>query len=175
MASADKIIGKLGTPIIAKDFSLQRNSGIFKVQNKEDFNKLIGKAVKGKEEQFLFQEFLDLEREFRLLVMGDKVRVAHTKAVRDYSGFEVIDPTPASNLTFINPDQIPEEMKDLAVKAAKALDTEIAGVDVCEEKGTGKYYILEVNRGPGFWHDPEKSPELSELAKYFSEELEIKK
>lgn len=175
VSNAGKIIGKLGTPIIAKDFSLQRNSGIFKVQNEEDFKKLTGKVVKGKEEQFLFQEFLNLKREFRLLVMGDKVRVVHTKAVRDYTGFEVIDPTPASNLTFVDPNQIPEGMKELAVRAAKALDTEIAGVDVCEEEKTGKYYILEVNRGPGFWHDPEKSPELPELAKFFSEELGKKK
>lgn len=175
VANANKIIEKLGTPIIAKDFALQRNSAIFKLQNIEDFKKLTGKSVKDREGQFLFQEFLNLERELRLLVMGESVRVVHTKAVRDYSGFEVIDPTPADNLTFVDPDQIPEGMKELAVKAAKALDTEIAGVDVCEEKGTGKYYVLEVNRGPGFWHDPEKSPELSELAKYFAEELEKKK
>lgn len=166
-----EILKRLGSPVIAKDYASQRNTKIFILKDTKDFEQLKSVKMEEREAQFLFQEFIDIDKEFRLLVMGDKVAVVHTKAVRDYTGFQVVDNTPSDNYVFIDPKEIPDQLKKLAVAAAKTLGVEVAGVDAAIEKKTGKSYILEVNRGPGFLHDPARSPELPELAKFFAKEL----
>jgi D-alanine-D-alanine ligase-like ATP-grasp enzyme len=51
---------------------------------------------------------------------------------------------------------------------------QIAGVDIAEDQNTGKYYLIEVNRGPGFTYDTEVSPEMDQIAKFLKEEAENK-
>ena len=46
------------------------------------------------------------------------------------------------------PIKLSEELQNLAVKAANAVKTEIAGVDIIESENG--YQILEVNSIPGF-------------------------
>jgi glutathione synthase/RimK-type ligase-like ATP-grasp enzyme len=41
-------------------------------------------------------------------------------------------------------------MRRLALKAARILQFEFAGVDFITHKKTGQMYLLEVNRSPGF-------------------------
>jgi len=168
--NSSELINFLNLPLIAKEYALQRNQGIFMIRSKADFTQLLAMEIWGKESQFLFQKFINIEKEYRLLVLGDKVAVAHTKAVRDYQGFRVVDNTPENNVTFIDPRQISEEMKSEAVTAARVLNTEIAGVDVCQEKKTGNVYVIEVNRGPGFFTDRNFSPELTEVADFLIRE-----
>ena len=170
---AAEILERLGSPVIAKDYGAQRNSQIFILKEKNDFEKIKLERTKAREGQFLFQKFIELEKEYRLLVLGDRVVVVHTKATRDYRNFRVVDNTPSDNYVFIDPQKISPELKEIAVAAAQVLGVEVAGVDACIEKGTGKNYILEVNRGPGFLHDPAKSPELSELAKFLAGKLNV--
>jgi glutathione synthase/RimK-type ligase-like ATP-grasp enzyme len=169
----EDILKKLGSPVIAKDYGAQRNSQIFILRERKDFEKIKLERTNSREGQFLFQKYIGLEKEYRLLVLGSRVAVVHTKAIRDYSGFRVVDDTPSDNYVFIDPEKISRDLKEMAVKAAQVLGVEVAGVDACIEKGTGKNYILEVNRGPGFLHDPAKSPELPELAKFLAGELNI--
>lgn len=170
---AAEILERLGSPIIAKDYATQRNSQIFILREIKDFEKLKSERTKDREGQFLFQKFIEFEAEYRLLVLGDRVAVVHTKAPRDYGDFRVVDNTPSDNYVFIDPQKISPELKKIAVAAAQVLGVEVAGVDACIEKKTGKNYVLEVNRGPGFLHDPTKSPELPELAKFLAGKLNV--
>lgn len=171
---AGEILKRLGSPVIAKEYASQRNTKIFILRDAKDFKQLKSVKMEGREAQFLFQEFIDIEKEFRLVVLGDKVAVVHTKAVRDYTGFQVVDNTSSDNFVFIDPKEISDQLKKLAVAAARSLGVEVAGVDAAIERKTDKNYILEVNRGPGFLHDPAKSPELPELAKFLAKELRSK-
>lgn len=170
---AAEILERLGIPVIAKDYGVQRNSQIFILREKMDFEKIKLERTKDREGQFLFQKFIEFEKEYRLLVLGNRVAVVHTKAPRDYHNFRVVDNTPSDNYVFIDPQKISPELKKIAVAAAQVLGVEVAGVDACIEKGTGKNYILEVNRGPGFLHDPARSPELPELAKFLAGKLSV--
>lgn len=169
-----EILKKLKSPVIAKDYGTQGNKEIFILRNTHDFEQLDLVKVKKREGQFLFQRFVDIDKEYRLLVTKDRVAVVHTKAVRDYCSFRVVDNTPEDNIVFLDPKKISDELKHWAISAAKVLGVEIAGIDACVEKKTGKVFVFEVNRGPGLMHDPKKSPELSELAKFFAQELKAK-
>ncbi|TET55680.1 MAG: RimK family alpha-L-glutamate ligase [Promethearchaeota archaeon] len=91
---------------------------------------------------FYLQEFVEhSNRDIRILVLGDNViagmyRVSDSWKTNIYSGAKA------------EPIEITQELKDLALKAAKITKTEIAGIDILEsEKG---YLVLEVNSIPGF-------------------------
>lgn len=164
----DYIIEKLGFPIIAKELVGQHMSGIYAISSKEQFDQL-PKIIGEKERvaKYLFQKSIDLDSEFRLLVLGDHVAVVHTKVPRDYSNLKLDYNSPDVYEEYLNTDSISEENKQIAVHAAQVLNIQIAGVDLAIEKDTGKAYIIEVNRGPGFNYDMKVSPEIGELAKFF--------
>jgi len=91
---------------------------------------------------FYLQEFIEHQnRDIRILVLGDKVvtgmyRVSDSWKTNIYSGARA------------EPIELTNEMKNLAINAAKITKTEIAGVDIIEsEKGLT---VLEVNSIPGF-------------------------
>lgn len=172
--NADKIISTLNLPIIAKDTRAQGNKGIYVIRKKEDFHELLDSnkiRPTGSPIQFLFQEFIDIDKEYRLLVLKDKVGTAHTKVKRKYDqiviGWEDINSQPE----FVDPNILPNSLKIAAIKAAKALNVEIAGVDGCIAKNSDKPIILEVNRGPGFEYDTKKSPEIPAVADFLKKEL----
>ncbi len=164
-----RIISKFGYPIVAKEFATQHGKGVYVIRDEKDFDNLLLRKREDRKENFLFQKFIPIEREYRLLVMGDKVTVAQ-KMHRDTSKFALSIDWEAEEV-FTNVGEIPQAAQDIAVKAAKSLNIEIAGVDIAFEKETGKIWLLEVNRGPGFTFDVNKSPEIPELAKFFKEEL----
>lgn len=165
----EKIISKFGFPIVAKEFATQHGKGIFVIRKKEDFKTLLGREKDERKEHYLFQKFIEIEKEYRLLVMGDKVRVIQ-RMHRDTTKFALSIDWNAEE-EFVDSKEIPREMQDIAVKAARTLNIEIAGVDAAIEKGTGKIWLFEVNRGPGFTYDVKKSPEIPRLANFFEEEL----
>lgn len=165
----DYIIDKLGFPIIAKELVGQHMSGIYAISNKKQFEelpKLIGE--KNRIAKYLFQKSIDLDSEYRLLVLDDRVGVVHTKVPRDYSNLKLDYSSPDVNEKYLDVSVVSQENQELAIRAAKVLNIQIAGVDLAIEKETKKAYIIEVNRGPGFNYDMTVSPEISELAKFFN-------
>jgi hypothetical protein len=169
-----RIISSLGFPIIAKDSLAQGNSGIYLLKNERDFQKLLEmreKRLSGACIQFLFQQFVDIDKEYRLLVLGDRVAIAHKKDKRNYGSLIVTYDIPDLETEFVDIKEIPDFLKITAVKAAKALDLEIAGVDICQIKGCEGLIVFEVNRGPGFEYDETKSSEISEVANFLEKNL----
>ena len=169
---ADYIISELGFPVVAKELNSQHGSGIRILRDKGDFKKLISEeATKDSDvNQYLFQKYIEFDGEYRFLVMGKKVRSVQ-KMYRDTSGYKLrIDMNRAEE--FLPVENFPPEMLKIAVDATKALNLQIAGIDLAVEKGTGKVYLFEVNRGPGFTYDTKVSPEIPELAKFIEEKIE---
>ena len=163
----DYIISKFGLPLIAKEVTRQQGKGVSLLKRKEDF-KFWQKS--DPEDQFLFQKFHPNEEEYRLLVLGDKIAVYERKIRQDPKEFRGNVALGAKE-EFLSLRDCPEEMKKMAVKAAKVLNYEIAGVDILIDSHTGKRWLLEVNRGPGFTYDPKVSPELPALVSYFASRL----
>ncbi len=165
----DNIIGRVGLPLIAKEFVSQHGVGIRSVRSREDFVKLKNEVSSNGGKQFMFQKFIEIDKEYRFLVMGDKVRSVQ-QMYRDTSKYKLsIDMNRQEE--FLPVAEFSEEMKYIAVKAAKVLNLQVAGVDLAVEKGTGKVFLFEVNRGPGFTYDTKVSPEIPELTKFITEKL----
>lgn len=169
----EKIVKRLGFPLIAKELSTQRGRGVHKINSYGDLSKLPMKDAAGGDNQYLFQEFVDLGEEFRLLVLGEKVAVWEKKVVTAEGEFRH-NVSLGAKEEFLDISKIPPELEKIAIMGAKVLGLQIAGVDVAKETKSGKYRLIEVNRGPGLTYDTKISPELSELAKFFKMELEGK-
>ena len=167
----DCLENKYGYPLVAKELLLQQGKGIFLIKKRKDFDFL--KKTKP-EDQFFFQKFYPNEKEYRLLVLGDRVAVYERKIRIDPLEFRGNVALGAKE-EFLKVNQAPKEMKTMAVKAAQILGLEVAGVDIFIASQTGKQWLLEVNRGPGFTYDLEVSSELLELASFFAQRLGIKK
>jgi len=165
----ERVVKELGLPLIAKELSTQRGSGVHKISSINDFEKLPVTDSTGKENQYLFQEFVDFDTEYRILVLGGDARVWEVKTMTVKGVFRHNVSLGATE-EFLDINAIPEDLKNLAVKSAKALNLQVAGVDIAINKSTIGYHLIEVNRGPGFTYNDISSPEMEEMAKFLLEE-----
>lgn len=169
-----RIVEKFGFPIVAKEVRTQRMQRVYLLKTLKDFDKLPVITGSGSPARYLFQKFINFDKEFRILVLGKKIGIIHTKTLRDNTGFKVGYSDMDEYPEFLNPEDVSTIIKETAIKAANVLHIQIAGVDICREKETGKVFVFEVNRGPGIDYDTNVSQELSKIAKFFSFELNIK-
>jgi glutathione synthase/RimK-type ligase-like ATP-grasp enzyme len=164
------LIRKFGLPLVAKELSTQRGKGVILIKTKEDFKKLPLTDNKGRNNQYLFQKFVKIKDEFRVMVLGDKVRVWESKIITDKKEFRH-NVALGANEEFLPIAKIPESIAEIAVAGAKTLNLQIAGVDIAIEKGSEKLFLVEINRGPGITYDTNISPEIDEFAKYLGERV----
>jgi gamma-F420-2:alpha-L-glutamate ligase len=142
----DLIEKELGFPVVVKTLRSTRGAGVVLCQDREQFDSLaslLGDANPGSD--FIFQQYIRHShgRDVRLLVIGDKVSAAMERRSKNGSFKSNISLGGAGFC--IEP---PPEMADLALKAAKSLHLDIAGIDVLYDE-TG-YRICEANSSPGF-------------------------
>jgi len=162
------IIEKFSFPVVAKNTISHHSKGIFVLREREDFEKFLRNESVKKTDQFLFQKFVPLESEYRLLVLGGRVATVQ-KMYRDLSGSgSKIDYYKKEE--FQSLESVSNEMKMMAVSSAKSLDMQVAGVDTMISKHDGKEMLIEVNSSPGFTFDTEISPEILELSRYLKKE-----
>ncbi len=157
-----RIIKALGFPIIAKAILSQRNQNIYILKTEDDFNKLIKISKK----EFIFQKFIDIEKEYRFLILGNKVRVLEQKFKRNYEDLKVEYQDLTGPSIFLDLYCATQDANRIALKSAAILGLDIAGVDLAIEKLTKKIFIIEVNKGPGIEPDARTSPELKAFSDY---------
>lgn len=163
-----RIIRALGLPIIAKAILSQRNQNIYILKTEEDFAKLLKTSKK----EFIFQKFIDIEKEYRFLIMGDlpaqtgKVMVLEQKFKRNYKNLKVEYQDLTGPSVFLTLDCATQDANKIALKSASVLGLDVAGVDLAIEKDTKKIFIIEVNKGPGIEPDARTSPELKAFSDY---------
>jgi len=137
-------------PVIIKGSGGDRGTRVFKANNLEELEKLVRDLRKSETEdgrRYMLQEYIENEGDFRILVLGKKVlgvmkraRTAKNEFRNNYSAGGTVE---VANL--------PEEIKKLAVKAARVCGLAVAGVDVAfRDNDFKKPVIWEVNKGPQF-------------------------
>ena len=162
-----KIVKFLGLPLVAKDIFEDKGRGVFLLKKPEDFENLVGQS--GKDNHFIFQKFCPNDGDYRILVLDGKI-ASWEKRTRQTEEFRNNVALGAKE-EFFPLEKIPQEFKVVAEKAAKVVNLEIAGVDLLEEKETGKIWILEVNRSPVFTEDVNVSPEIPAIASFLKKQL----
>ncbi len=128
-------------PIVIKDTGGRRGRGVYLVPDIETVEKIyLGRA----RSNYVVQEYIKNDGEYRVWVIGGKVIGAMHRPVR-VGGFEMVGMTGKSKTI-----ELDREMETLAIKAAEALEVDVAGIDMVRQSGTGTPYVLEVNRAAVF-------------------------
>lgn len=147
---ADEVLKELKFPIVAKENKSRFGFNVHLLKTKKKLLEFIKKNSSRKKtlgcKLYQFQEYIPADFDVRVIVLGGKVVGAIERRSTKPNEFR-------HNLSLggiAKKIELTKEMKALAVNAASALNYEFAGVDLIVNRDTGRLYILEVNRSPGF-------------------------
>ncbi len=141
-----RISSYVGTPFVLKDINTSKGRHNFLIRDKKAFDRFVRKT-KGLPERFIAQSYIENEGDLRLLVLGSQVALV-IKRQRASLTTHLNNTSAGGNATLLPISTLPGEVQQAAVKAAKLLQRQIAGVDMVTDKNTGLWYCLEVNDGP---------------------------
>ena len=137
-------------PIIIKGSGGDRGTRVFKADNVEEMEKLVRDLRKTETEEgkrYMLQEFIPNDGDYRVLVLGKKVLGVMKRSSQSLEEFK-------NNYSAggkVEVATLPQNILDLAVKAAEVCGLAIAGVDVAfRDFDINKPVIWEVNKGPQF-------------------------
>ncbi len=143
---ADLIERELGFPVVVKTIKGTRGGGVFLSENKQAFKDLTALINEANPNiDFIFQKYIKSShgRDIRALVVDGQVIACMERKSADGS-FKSNISLGGNGTTF----KAPKDMEQLAVATAKALNLDVAGVDILfDEHG---YRICEANSSPGF-------------------------
>jgi len=140
--SAKRYLKKIKYPVVLKDAWGRQGRRVFLAKDYKDAIKY-AKQMRESKISFLIQEYIPVNYDIRVIVVGNQA-IGGMKRTAPKNDFR-------SNLAVggsAKPVEISSSLSDIAVKAAKACEIEIAGVDVLQHKND--FYVLEVNRCPQF-------------------------
>jgi RimK family alpha-L-glutamate ligase len=139
-------------PVILKG-SASKGTRVFRANNIEELEKLVREQRKTEIEEgrrYMLQEWIENEGDFRVLVLGEKVLGVMKRSRMGKNEFR-------NNFSLggkVEVAELPQKVKQMAVRAAKFCGIMVAGVDIIIDKkaksNDEKYKILEVNKGPQF-------------------------
>jgi len=95
--------------------------------------------------QMLMQEYLKIDGDMRVIVLGGKVLAS----MRRKSGGSDFRSNFSLGGTVKNVATLEEDIETLAIRSAQACGCYICGVDITVTEDTKKPYIIEVNSSPG--------------------------
>lgn len=130
-------------PLIMKDVKGCGGNNAAFITSREELLKSI--ADQNDSKKFLFQKYIVNDYDWGVLVANNKV----VSAERSYPQDGEYRNNVGAKEVFVDICDIPEDIKDIALKAGNTLGLSWSRSDIIVERGTGKPYLLEVNRFPG--------------------------
>ncbi len=146
-ASIDTVIGGFDFPVIVKASGGRQGRGIYKVENREDLDKLVAELQEEKLPIFI-REFIPNDGDIRVFTVGYKV-IGAMKRTPTAEGEFRSNISQGGEGSEFPIDEYPEVRK-IAERMSELTKTEVAGVDIMLDMDTGKPYILEINPAPQF-------------------------
>ena len=143
---ADFVQKHIGFPAIIKTISGSYGRGVFLAETKKQLKQLLSLAeLTKKSYNIIIQEFVKdtWGKDLRVLVVNNKVVGCMMRQATD-EDFRANISRGGEGI----PYEVNEQIEWLSVESSKALDLDIAGVDLLFDNGG--YKICEVNSNPGF-------------------------
>lgn len=150
----DEIERICNIPCIYKKLSGSLGSQVFLIQDKSLIYDVI--RENRKYNSYIFQQYIPNDFDYRV-VIANELTTSVCKRTRVSDSYRNNVALGASE-EFIDIEDTPIDILELAQNASKILNLNWAGVDIVVDKETNKNYILEVNRRPGL---TENSTEIS--------------
>lgn len=152
----------LGLPIVAKKILSRQGKGVFLVKTVGELLALLEHSDRDK---LILQEFIPNESDFRIFITGTVVGALEERVRQDKKDFRN-NASLGGKEIYSDPKKISLPLKEMALRAAKILHIEVAGVDIVISSKDKKMYLFEVNKSPGFTPEDPKSTEIVSLFNY---------
>ena len=134
-------------PVIIKITRGSLGNGIYLAKNRAELKEIIIKNLK-KSKQYLCQEFIENDYDYRIIVSGmDKILSAE-KRIRKDGEFRNNAYLGATEV-FLSKDTLSKELVNISRRSAEALQLDWTGIDIVRSTTNKRYYVLELNRRPG--------------------------
>jgi ribosomal protein S6--L-glutamate ligase len=133
-----------GLPVIVKLLQGTQGIGVMIAHTMAELSSILD-TMHGLGQEILLQEFIaeSKGKDVRVLVVGDQaVGAMRRKAAKGEFRSNIHRGGEGTAI------ELPEAYKDVAIRAARVVGLEVAGVDLLEAKGGPK--VMEVNSSPGF-------------------------
>lgn len=137
-------------PVIVKGSGGDRGTRVYKADDLEEMERLVRDLRKTETEEgkrYMLQEYIPNDGDYRVLVLGTKVLGVMKRSSQNKEEFR-------NNYSAggkVEVAELPEEITQLAVRAAQTCGLAVAGVDVAfRDNDRNRPVIWEVNKGPQF-------------------------
>lgn len=132
-----------GTPCILKSVQGTKGKDSYLIHNEKELRQII---EQNSDTRFVMQNFIENDGDWRIVVVNFEPKLAifrssHGKDFRNNTSV-------GGDATLIPLDEVDPVILQMATDSAKALNIKIAGADILQDKTTGEYTVLEVNRTP---------------------------
>jgi [lysine-biosynthesis-protein LysW]--L-2-aminoadipate ligase len=108
----------------------------------------------------LIQEWIEFSDRYiwRIDVVGGKIIVANRRfTFNPESEFPLCNGNKGGEIEFLRPEQVPDEVRDLALKTMERFGLEVAGVDLLPDDH-GRLWVIDVNSSPDITLDRYEFP-----------------
>ncbi|MHB1865259.1 MAG: ATP-grasp domain-containing protein [Candidatus Saccharimonadales bacterium] len=140
------LVHKLGLPFILKDIHGRMGKVNYLIKNRRTFDEVV-KAAKDLNKQLVAQEYIPNVGDYRLLIFGDKVYlILYRRRVNNSTHLNNV--SAGGSFKLLELDQLPKSVLAMAVKSARLLNRQVAGIDIVRAKDSNQWFVLEVNEGP---------------------------
>ncbi len=136
----------LGDRFVIKDPGAQRGEMNFLVDSLESYRNATAKLKTGEGDYVLLQQFIDNDGDYRLLVFNSQIPLAFKRTAGDASHLN--NTSKGGMAAKVEVSELPMQLTDMAISSAAALGRESAGVDIIQDRQTGKWFVLEANNAP---------------------------
>jgi len=157
-------------PLIMKDAAGYGGKCNFLVNDYEQLAQIIEVNL---EVDFVIQEFVPNDFDYRCLVINDEITVV-IQRVRGAEATTHLNNTSAGGTgTAVPRTSLSPEARAMVLSAARALGREqLCGVDLIVDKHSGRPYILEVNQPPEIEAGAETEKKMTALLDYIESEVQ---
>ena len=131
-------------PLILKADLGRKGNHNFLVKNKSELRQILSE---NKDLNFVIQPYVPNDGDYRFLVMGSEVRLAFKRS-GDKNKTHLNNTSLGASVEQLNLTEIPKEVIATVKLAASIERLSVAGVDLIEDKVSGKWLVLEVNISP---------------------------
>ncbi|HEX7963344.1 MAG TPA: hypothetical protein VF466_02015 [Candidatus Saccharimonadales bacterium] len=148
-------------PLVLKNASGTRGQDNYVVQDETELQDVLHKNP---QLTFVLQSFIPNDGDCRVVVMGDSVTLVIKRTAQRGSHLNNTSQGGAAELLPVG--DLPQEVRDLSVRAAQFFGRQVAGVDMVQSKADGRWYCFEVNRAPQIEHASFEQEKAKLLAEY---------
>jgi glutathione synthase/RimK-type ligase-like ATP-grasp enzyme len=153
-------------PYIAKAVSASRGQDNHLIKSHEQLETVVHEPSEIPK-YFIVQDFIPNDGDYRILVMGDKVRlVMHRQAQTDS---HINNTSQGGKATLTEISTLPEKVLNDSILLAKQFRREVTGVDMIQNREDGKFYFLEINNMPQLSTGSYVPEKLQFLSDYLNE------